>query len=104
MSRLIDADALEGKAYEGMDDLTQEEALGARSVISLIEQAPTIDAAPVVQGKWRLTKKGFSHPTIECSKCGCESMSYYYGPHSTVCYPRWCQHCGAKMEARNEAD
>ena len=55
----------------------------------LIEEAPTVDAAPVVHGRWIQCEP---HSPLECGECHCFFVRLY---------PRdFCPHCGAKMEAR----
>ena len=62
-------------------------------VLSSIENAPTVDAAPVVHGHW------IEHPNVEivdgkrisnyeCSECLC-----WYRTHEN-----YCGECGAKMD------
>lgn len=52
----------------------------------LIEMTPTVDAAPVVHGKWEKREFGMAR---ECSECGhCE----------IYVLPNFCPDCGAKMD------
>lgn len=53
------------------------------SVERLIESIPTVDAAPVVHGRW-YDKGSLS---CRCSCCGCKSNKEY----------DYCPNCGAKM-------
>ena len=63
---------------------------GARK---LMEEAPTVDAAPVIHGEWKPVKAGTSNYPFwdnKCSACG----------HITsACINGWmfCPWCGAKM-------
>jgi hypothetical protein len=90
--RPIDADALYEQAantaeyYCGFFN-DMENVISARD----IEQAPTIDAVPVVHGKWVLITP---HPSIlynhyRCSECG--EMKYNKS--------LFCPNCGAKMDS-----
>lgn len=98
--RLIDADALGiGKAKREVFEVP-EYADGWNSAIEMIENAPTIEAKPVVHahwindpayksfdGKW---KKG-----QECSACGAYFVSDAIKPYSNHPY---CSECGAQMD------
>lgn len=102
--RLIDADA-----YQFPGDLVNE---------------PTIDAVPVVHGRWEfeVTKEfGCEHHNFsvkaKCSECGKE-RSVWYGafPHlddekaelavfvivALQKHPKFCEECGAKMDGGND--
>lgn len=59
-------------------------------VADMIRDAPDVDAAPVVHGRW--IKKPFLLGTTNvCDKCG----EYYGMPHGMFNY---CPNCGAKMD------
>lgn len=91
--RLIDANDLTAQmaanfaqcVYDGVDS---EECQFALDTIS---EAPTIDAEPVVHGRW--IRKGNKN---ECDQCG----FFYY---STRADYRRCPKCEAKMDMK-EAD
>ncbi len=53
----------------------------------LIEIAPTIDAVPVVYGRWN------GQHTAHCSICGRFCTLAYIEK-----YPNYCPNCGAKMD------
>ena len=73
--RLIDADVLLDSIFKSCN--TTE---------ATINNAPTIDAVPVVHGEW---KKDGEYPwLLNCSGCG----------YSTECGTNYCPNCGAKME------
>lgn len=83
--KLINADILKG-AFE-MD--------GYKSpyVERLIDACPTVDAMPVVHGKWKPIKAsiypyGFD---VRCSECGC---AIFCGANGW----NYCPNCGAKMD------
>lgn len=95
--RLIDADAL--KASMGVRDavkygnLTAEQQHNSYSTMMLyeiadaIEDAPTIDAAPVVNARWKLDRPG--HYT--CTNCG----TFLFGRMAIIM--NYCGNCGAYM-------
>ncbi len=53
-----------------------------------IKKAPTIDAVPVVHGRWVWTSFGWC-----CSVCNKKSMV------EAVAFAKYCNRCGAKMDA-----
>lgn len=89
--RLIDADALH-RVYmsKGKDKLR------LATVINEIEMQKTIDAVPVVHGRWIWNETG--KPDWEqfytCSNCGDRE---YWESH-------YCHNCGAKMDLEVDGD
>lgn len=61
-------------------------------LISAIEEAPTIDATPVVHGRWELVDEA-EPQRYGCSKCSCLS---WYGTY------RYCPNCGARMDLEGQ--
>jgi hypothetical protein len=82
MARLIDADSL---CAEDFENCTPYQAQ------SIIDDAPTVDAAPVVHGKWH--KRGNEKT---CSVC----EFIYYSNNDEWNY---CPNCGAKMDGKRKA-
>ena len=83
--RLIDADALNVRdifcSYDTVTDLIDVEVW--------IDHAPTIDAVPVVHGKWRWTERGdcdYEQYWV-CSSCG----------QQQYIETNFCPDCGADM-------
>ena len=66
------------------------EMRGARKIIERIESAPTIDAVPVVHGRWENKQGGFWE-VATCSICGKKYPT-------TGKTPNYCPNCGAKMD------
>ena len=92
MSELIDRQAL-------LDAMKNRRWVTGRpsDPVCLVEDAPTIDAVPVVHGKWiHLYKNNY-----RCSVCGAwfifedENNPYEEG--------RFCPYCGARMGERRES-
>ena len=103
--RLIDANALK-KAFSTdmrivLFDGTRMGAGGfliqRYQVVGLIGEAPTIDAVPVVHGRW-VMMAGFP----ACSKCGCSPADWEAKPDNPEGYPPYCHSCGAKMDGGAE--
>lgn len=93
--RLIDADAL----IERYDRIHVGAPGAARK---LIEEAPAVDAVPVVHGWWETNNdpeeivKDFS-----CSVCDellCDFDTYALTPGENCFY--YCNNCGAKMDGK----
>lgn len=87
MSDLISRSALLDRAYKCVT------ATAELCVVDsyIIENAPAVDAVPVVHGQWVETKNGF-----HCSNC-CKQP----GRHPTkrgVYLSTYCPNCGAKMD------
>ena len=108
MGDLIERD----KIYEAVYDLacksvgviggiSEDYAYGLREAAHMIEEAPAVDAAPVVHGRW--VEYPVAH-YFKCSKCKYivpykkavrinEKQSYNY-----------CPNCGAKMNVEGDAE
>lgn len=115
--RLIDADALLKKK----DIITINDGNRA-SVVGIvyeddIEEAPTIDAVPVVHGEWivdGMNEYELSYgcigyePRYRCSNCGITTESYLRTEKPIMPedadFPRYCQYCGAKMDGKEKED
>lgn len=69
-------------------------------VLDWVDSSPTIDAVPVVHGRWVLVSKGnFSPGGLEieekCSECGRYVYRYEDQPQDN-----YCPNCGAKMDGK----
>ena len=98
--RLIDADALLNelgdiwkipKDWDGDIDETCETAF------DVIENAPTVEAIPVVHGEWKIGSKP------RCSVCG-KSALREYDLNDWLSYvpSNFCPNCGADMRKKVE--
>jgi hypothetical protein len=102
MARLIDADAL---LEENCGDCSpqQREMCKGDPVCGLamwIVEAPTVDAVPVVHGRWINTGDSYEDEHCrynywECSACG-NQIAGRYGLH------RYCPDCGAHMDLEGD--
>lgn len=83
--RLIDADALRERAIKvfAVKDHWYMKAVGTRE----IDKAPTIDAAPVVHGKWIFNDDWWE---FRCSLC--------QGAIGNIKKYKFCPNCGARMD------
>jgi hypothetical protein len=116
--RLIDADnvlELFRAEYQNTKNLIKQ---GEKHLDSLAEGyteaahiikhiSPTVDAVPVVHGRWKLLHKGGWTSVFVCSVCGrretiTESESYNSQHKMPKEYP-YC-HCGARMDGDSDAE
>lgn len=93
--RPIDADKLVKNAYSAVfmgRNSNRLKQLVMWIVDDLINTTPTIDAVPVVHGRW--VNNGIPDSMLSgCSVCGC--------PYGSSGF-RYCPHCGAKMDGDEE--
>lgn len=89
--RLIDADALlDCIPYCDANCTSKISKVGAiADMVMLISEAPTIEAEPVVHGRWAEDLED-----IICSECGC---SWNLIDNCTETF-NYCPNCGAKMD------
>ena len=118
MARLIDADALMKRFYNYYDCVNEFTSKNgyrgdtlmdyevADMIYNCIENAPTVDAVPVVHGRWEEDKVEAGDPydgnsvycfdIMRCSVCGeCFDVSVAYN---------YCPNCGADMRERSEGE
>lgn len=99
---LISRSALK-KTFEdaGLGDHSLIESVLAAGVYAGIENAPTIDAVPVVHAKWEIVH-GMINPKYSgrkrCTRCGDISPNDMCGREMLSHY---CPNCGAKMDAKD---
>lgn len=97
--RLIDADKLEVISYKGTEGWEDTFDAGVQWMAELIDKQPTVEAVPVVHGKWiknELLSTDFS-PVYDCSECHKSIVQKY------LTLPQRCEHCGARMDGGNGA-
>ena len=104
--RLIDADAYKKILDSWLADMNageneEENAEGTAiySCICQLDDAPTIDAMPVVHGKWihaRYTATDHFE-IVKCSKCGYES----FAAAAHLMMGHYCPNCGAEVQPYN---
>lgn len=84
--RPIDANALKKRAREIYEFIMH---IGSPyDVERFIDDAPTLDYAPVKHGKWFYGAEYAGVHEVDCSVCGNYANDYY----------DFCPNCGAKME------
>lgn len=116
--RLIDANALiKGFEDAGLGDHSLIESVLAAGVYAGIENAPTIDAVPVVHGRWEWYEDWGPSTWLEppdldkvgwkCSNCGidlgdyltdCLGVTVYVDEEDKMPKIKSCPNCGAKMD------
>ena len=90
MARLIDADELlKDNTWEWFDEWGNYTLAG-----QAIADAPTVDAAPVVQGEWKVCEDDWNYETIyECLICGFGIKTEQGSKFDW----NFCPNCGADM-------
>lgn len=92
--RLIDADEL-AVTYCEIDNQYHSEPWILDDILAFLNDAPTIEATPVVHGRWEKNepdKHGNRKP--KCSECGEYPLSWW----SEYIRCSYCPNCGAKMD------
>ena len=94
--RLVDADALLKDKY-----LTRWDgyAVRERDILS----APTVDAVPVVHGKWLLHSSYNPCDSHQCSVCGIVLSEWSSDMKGLSYYREFCPRCGARMDGDADA-
>lgn len=70
-------------------------------ILQAIEEAPAVDVAPVVHGRWERCSQHISKNYFRCSVCKTSYMDGITGaiaPEYGSRTWRFCPNCGAKME------
>ena len=94
--RLIDADRLSENIRDNIPAPYEDSREAKEECLRAIEEAPTVDAVPVVHGRWEVsTDEWFETNVYTCSKCR-ESYVLVEGtPKENLWH--YCPNCGAKM-------
>ena len=105
--RAIDADALKEELVKDLANTMRMIELHkgdmAVRVLNKLDEAETLDVAPVVHAKWKVIEVEATQTRFACSKCNktveCGN-DYFLKPtkHIGAIYP-YC-HCGAKMDLK----
>ena len=91
--RLIDADAVIEKCGDWyVEEGSEEGFIG--TLKSLIDEQPTVDAAPVVRGRWIKLVEAPEWDQRRCTVCGDVSC----------CQRNYCPNCGAIMDGDGDLD
>jgi len=94
MDDLISRKALLEKAWEA------DTQCGYVQVVDVgdIEDAPAVDAAPVVHGRWGEYESFPLTPSL--NGCPCSVCKTHFSP-SPIIVMKYCPNCGAKMDGGN---
>lgn len=107
--RLIDANALMKSICGHECGCNPEECDGMESetvpcnFYAYVNEAPTIDAHPVKQGKWITTQRTIDDGFTTCSYCHSEfyiDNLVHVGNEDGFC--EFCPRCGARMDGDND--
>lgn len=97
MDDLISRKALLEKAWEA------DTQCGYVQVVDVgdIEDAPVVDAAPVVHGRWGEYESFPLTPSL--NGCPCSVCKNHFSP-SSIIVMKYCPNCGAKMDGGDDND
>lgn len=97
MDDLISRKALTEKAWEA------DTQCGYVQVVDVgdIEDAPVVDAAPVVHGRWGEYESFPLTPSL--NGCPCSVCKTHFSP-SSIIVMKYCPNCGAKMDGGDDND
>lgn len=111
--RLIDADELSKNIYDNVSALYVDAVVAKEDCLRKIEEAPTVDAVPVVHGIWipvyESEMSGWD-PAVAgfdpiggyiCSACKDEAV---YDCNDKFVLSDYCPNCGAKMNKGDKDD
>ena len=107
--RIIDADIAKERLKSHADEFSdvfsrQEKAVLIGGSTACIDKCPTVDAVPVVHGRWLYDSGSGKY---FCSACDEYALSFkkdtlYGGDLYEVCLTDYCPHCGAKMDGEDD--
>lgn len=110
--RLVNADALLCKLEKYSDPTAREKneyLFGMQqrleTCIELVDDAPTVDAVPVVHGRWIIKDNpGTGWYRVTCSECGEDVTSVApvigFFPKAKATWD-FCPNCGARMDGKD---
>lgn len=88
MAEYIEREALKDAFWSACKNCLSED-----DIADLIDDAPAVDVAPVVHGRWEPKRKMYRTPNAKnytCSECGFEiAVRWHY-----------CPYCGAQMDGQ----
>ena len=94
--RLVDADAVYSDIKERYIEVMNKkgfcgEAVASAYALAVLADAPTVDAAPVVRGKWIVTRLADNDgpACYKCSECSAR--------RNILVSSNYCPNCGARM-------
>ena len=92
--RLINANLLFESIWDNVSDIYEDARCAKEDCLAEIDAAPTVDAVPVVHGRWETNSD--RPDTLICSICKCGFDMWKHDPHN------YCPNCGAKMDGGAE--
>ena len=96
MSRYVDIEC------DSVTEILNRRAFKSREDIQdFLDSIPTVDVEPIKHGYW--IESFHLIPQYKCSECDgyINGELYYDYINETMHYPKYCEHCGAKMDAEN---
>ena len=113
--RLIDANAFLQKLSKMIDYCKTDNKVNALTALFQVGDAvmdcPTVDAVPVVHGRWLRGDEMPDYPRVlyisdkhYCSECRNEAHEEYDGYDYSEILSDYCPNCGAKMDGERRTD
>ena len=109
MGKLVSRDEVKGRLLDYTDSVDDTKTL-SMVVGRIVENVKTVDAVPVVHGRW-VKVPGYAtpggDPVWRCSECG-KGVHVYGIEHGTygaeIADGQWvsCPNCGARMDGEGE--
>ena len=97
--RLIDANAMRDDWLENGEN---EYIYDTNAVLESIDSQPTIDAVPVVHGRWIRVNEEQVYFNVEYVCSECQFVVAVSGVGTPILYGyKYCPNCGAKMDAKD---
>lgn len=93
--RLINAEQLSKAIHDNVPAPYEDASWAKENCLAEIEAAPTVDAVPVVHGRW-VGAPLWGSGNCPCSECGSQYIIYVY-PHGEI-REKYCPNCGARMD------
>lgn len=89
------AEAIE--AIKGAFEYPEYYGIAIRLAVNAIKKIPTIEAKPVVHGRWEFSNDDGENFYYRCSHCGRDVKAERYAESNDYCY---CPYCNAQMDEK----
>lgn len=88
-----------------LDSLPKNDTVLSLDVRKIVLDAPAVDAAPVVHGRWIGEADGYADGELVYDVWNCSRCDYCIddGTDNPELLPNYCPNCGAKMDGEGDA-
>lgn len=89
-----------------LDSLPKNDTVLSLDVRKIVLDAPAVDAAPVVHGRWIGEADGYADGELVYDVWNCSRCDYCIddGTDNPELLPNYCPNCGAKMGGEGDAE